>query len=226
MAFHTTIKIGYAMTAKIDCKHNHITIYQTNYQIINMKKITQSRLIQFGAEQFTYVNQIFGDLTIREIICEVYPSEHYELVALDDPEYDYHHVVIDKQTATKICSFERGYQDTVSNKNDCLCQMYSLLTYFDMQISTDSETNQKNMILMLRRILQNNEFITKIDEILLDPDNEKLWEITRTFKKNDKKYYVKMDKLKLFAKINRVLDDWNAFGFNYFIGEGDIVMAG
>jgi hypothetical protein len=78
----------------------------------------------------------------------------------------------------------------------------------------------------LRRILQNNEFITKIDEILLDPDNEKLWEITRTLKKNDRKYYVKMDIIKLLNKINRVLDDWNAFGFNYFIGEGDIAMAG
>ena len=187
-----------------------------------MKKITKSRLIQFGVVQFTYINQIFGDVGIREIISEIKPSEHFTLVALDDPEYDYHHVVIDNRTNTKICSIERGYQNTVVNKNDCLCQMYSLLTYYDIPISTDIATNQKNMTSLLRKIIQTPDFITKIDEILLNPDNAKIWEIARNIRKNDRKYYVKMHKLKLFTKINRVLNDWDTFGFKYFIGEGDL----
>ena len=42
-----------------------------------MSSCTDALLESFSKEHFTYINQIFGDQTIRQIISEVFPNKKY-----------------------------------------------------------------------------------------------------------------------------------------------------
>ena len=44
-----------------------------------MTDCSQEKLQQFGLQHYTYINQFFGDATVRAMIEEVYPNEIYKM---------------------------------------------------------------------------------------------------------------------------------------------------
>jgi len=181
---------------------------------------TNAKLKQFSLAHFTYINQFFGDQTVRELISEVFPNKKYIFGLVDTGEnfqHSHHHFLIDKKTKDNICSLEQGYQNLDVNKRDTLCQSYSLLTYFGIPIHADQQQRQMDMIALYRRILANPKFIKKLDEVIHDK-NDTLWTDYTHENGND---YVLMDKVHVLQKINEVLNIWERYGYWYFIGKGE-----
>jgi hypothetical protein len=196
------------------------------------------KLLAFSEKHYTYINQIFGDATVRKIIEEEYPTTWEFKVAKAGPEFgnSFHHTVRDReQPDLFICSGEDGVQDLHKNVNDTLCQSYSLMNYFEIPIQLSEEkgklnqiyheTNQMAMIQMYRDLLNGTlenyegidfkELLT--NEILSEPRNKKLW---RNFSSN-RGGYVNMKPEILFKNIEDLLDEWELFGYWFFIGKGE-----
>jgi hypothetical protein len=195
------------------------------------------KLLAFSKKHYTYINQIFGDASVRRIIEEEYPTTWEFKVAKAGPEFgnSFHHTVRDReQPDLFICSGEDGVQDLNKNVNDTLCQSYSLMNYFEIPIQLSEEkgklkqiyheTNQKAMIQMYRDLLDGNlenyegidfkEILT--NEILSDPRNKKLWRNFVNGKSN-----VNMKPEVLFKNIEDTLDEWEDYGYWFFIGKGE-----
>ena len=195
------------------------------------------KLLAFSKKHYTYINQIFGDASVRRIIEEEYPTTWEFKVAKAGPEFgnSFHHTVRDRDDPQLIvCSGEDGVQDLNKNVNDTLCQSYSLMNFFEIPIQLSEEkgklkqiyheTNQKAMIKMYRDLLDGNienyegidfkEILT--NEILSDKRNKKLWRNFVTGKGN-----LNMDPEVLFKNIEDTLDEWEDFGYWFFIGKGE-----
>jgi hypothetical protein len=187
---------------------------------------SKDSLEEFSKKHYTYINQIFGDATVRNIIEEEFPTTYAFEVEKTGADFDfsYHHTVKDKDNGQILCSVDDGYQNIYKNKNDTLCQSYSMLTYFDIDIPDDKKEKQMEMIKMYRDILNrriegfDNVDFKKIinDEILKVKGNKNLW---RNFVTN--RGYINMSKTKFFQNIEDTLDEWEKFGYWYFIGKGD-----
>lgn len=159
-------------------------------------------LIKFGRKNFTYINSFFGDITVRQIISELYPSKNLKLVAeqgTGEFEHSMHHVLF--KNDEKICSVEQGCQNIGSKRgkdcNDTLCQSYSLLNYF-IERKNEGRNNegiellhnkipirgtpywkyekQMMMINMYHQLINNEKFLKKLtdEETGLPPPNEVL----------------------------------------------------
>jgi len=186
-----------------------------------MTNCTNEKLLKFSKKHFTYINQIFGDETIRQIITEIFGNnvnKHLKFMVEKtnaDFEHSFHHVLFDKKKKNTICSVDNGFQNLNININDTLCQSYTLLTYFNKPINPSQKQRQMDMINMYREILSNERFIKELDGIIIK-ENNTLWiDYTST-----KKKYVPMNKVKIIKKIKEVLDEWEDYGFYYFIGNG------
>ena len=174
---------------------------------------------------------------MRRIIEEEYPTTWEFKVAKAGPEFgnSFHHTVRDREDPQLIvCSGIDGVQDLNKNVNDTLCQSYSLMNFFEIPIQLSEEkgklkqiyheTNQKAMIQMYRDLLDGNienyegidfkEILT--NEILSDKRNKKLWRNFVTGKGN-----LNMDPEVLFKNIEDTLDEWEEFGYWFFIGKGE-----
>lgn len=186
---------------------------------------TKRKLNNFGLKHYTYINQMFGDEAVREIIQEVYPNKYLELRSeMADDRFDpdsMHHYVYDKAKNRKICSVDtRGYQyqNVHKNKNDTLCQSYSLLFYFDKKIPKTNKGRHMEMVKMYRDLIGNKTLMKKInDEIIEDKRNKHLW---TDFTKRSGEEYVTMDLPTIVRHMNEVLNRWENYGYRYFIGEG------
>ena len=195
------------------------------------------KLLAFSKKHYTYINQIFGDASVRRIIEEEYPTTWEFKVAKAGPEFgnSFHHTVRDREDPQLIvCSGVDGVQDLNKNVNDTLCQSYSLMNFFEIPIQLSEEkgklkqiyheTNQKAMIQMYRDLLDGNienyegidfkEILT--NEILSDKRNKKLWRDFSTSRGN-----VNMDPEVLFQNIEDTLDEWEDYGYWFFIGKGE-----
>jgi hypothetical protein len=195
------------------------------------------KLLDFSKKHYTYINQIFGDAGVRQIIEEEYPTTWEFKVAKAGPEFgnSFHHTVRDReQPDLFICSGEDGVQDLNKNVNDTLCQSYSLMNFFEIPIQLSEEkgklkqiyheTNQRAMVQMYRDLLNGNidnyegidfkEILT--NEILSDKRNKKLWRNFITGKGN-----LNMDPEVLFKNIEDTLDEWEDYGYWFFIGKGE-----
>ena len=174
-------------------------------------------LYAFSLRHFTYINQIFGDQTVREIISEVYPNASFVFnVKVINKQGDFHHTLLCKKNkkTKEWCSVNEGYQNMEINVNDTLCQSYTLLHYLGFMLYFDSFESQMEMIKMYRWLLENSSFITALDDVI-HSENNHLWKNYST-----KKKYVKMDKEEILSSINSVLDEWEEYGYRYFIGNG------
>ena len=72
---------------------------------------TNEALEKFSMEHITYINQIFGDQTVRQIIKEVFPNRKFDFGIVEtgnEFEHSHHHFLIDKKTQQPICSVEQG----------------------------------------------------------------------------------------------------------------------
>ena len=187
---------------------------------------TKEKLEMFSKRHYTYINQIFGDATVRQIIEEEYPTTYkFEVEETGvDFEFSFHHTVKDKDDGHILCSVDEGYQDIYKNKNDTLCQTYSLMNYFDIDIPDDKKERQMEMIKMYRDILDGTlDNFDAIDfkdilnrEILSVNANKKLW---RNFVTG--RGFISMNKKTFFDNIYKTLDEWEDYGYWFFIGKGN-----
>jgi len=179
----------------------------------------------FSRAHMTYINQIFGDITVRQIIQELYPKQGFELVIMNTCFHSDHHVLA--KHGKILCSVEMGYQDPDTDINDTLCQSYSLMSYLELPFDTTPSIfateqqkyeKQLSMIKMYRKILKNKRFRTAFSNEVVYEENNRLWEDTV----NHKNAFYLIQNLKSGARIinniKKVLDAWEDFGWRYFIG--------
>jgi len=225
--------------------------------VVYIMLCSNTKLNKFSLDHFNYINQIFGDQTVRGIISNVFSNRKYgfriektikdsagnEISKTyiddedDDDDYDkeddenkiieLHHILYKndtngtkkrKKTITKtldnVCSYANGHQDNTVNINDTLCQSYSLLTYFDIPIHPDQKQRQMDMIKLYRHILQNTKFRKEFNNLKID----NTWGI---YDENDNLVeYIELTTEQILEKLWAILNDWENFGYLYFIGNG------
>jgi hypothetical protein len=211
-----------------------------SYHLEKIEKLpcTDEKLAIFGRAHYSYINQIFGDQSVRSIIQELIVKPGKLVVEKSGAEFEnsFHHVFkAGRKKADLVCSAIEGYQDIEVDENDTLCQSYSLMTYLQIPFDkTPSEhaSNQKkhskhlSMIAMYRDILKNKEFVKLFSEDLIFEENNELWQDTvdadNTFNIIEK-YNTGP---KIIEIIERVLDIWEKYGWMYFVGSGTCIMNG
>jgi hypothetical protein len=175
-------------------------------------------LSAFSLRHFTYINQIFGDQSVRAIISELFPNKMFTFhVKKINRQGDTHHTLLYAGKGKKRkewCSVNEGYQDMDKNVNDTLCQSYTLVHYLHYTLYPSSKENQMEMIKMYRWLLTKQCFVDAMDEII-HCDNDELW-LDYSEEEYDK--YLEMDKKDIFNVIKRVLNEWEEYGYQYFIG--------
>jgi len=198
-----------------------------------MSKCTEDVLKLFGKDHYTYINQIFGDLTVREIIKEIYAPRDWNFVAIPQTEGrfrgSYHHILEKKGKNGEIiqwCSVEEDFQVDI-NENDTLCQSYTLLKYLNKPIDKNMKKRQIEMVKMYRNILKRDDFkkeLSGIVEIMQKTikkikrkNNPTLWK-DYTYDKPEP--YLNKDYDVLYAEIQSVLEKWEKYGYLYFIKDG------
>lgn len=209
---------------------------------------SQEQLNEFSLEHFTFINQIFGDGTVRLIISEVFNNENYEfsvedVVSEELFEHGFHHILIDKNTKkTSYCSVDKSHQNMKINKNDTLCQSYTLLKYLGKPLD-DIFANKKlnrtektllvhdKMIKMYSEIISNEEFIEEFNKVnfygSVDSSGKKMFRnYSKTYEKDSKKYQkgepvaLNLYNHQIIEQIKDVLQKWHNYGYFYFIGTG------
>jgi len=186
---------------------------------------TERKLENFSLKHYTYINQIFGDMGVREIISEVFPHKSLDFrVEEASDEFETgsdHHILYDKKKKKSICSVVQGHQNMLKNKNDTLCQSYSLMTYFGKKISRVRKDRQRAMCRLYREMINTSEFTDKLrDEIIENKQNRNLWQ---DFTKKKKTTYVKMDMQVIRKNMLDVLNKWEEYGYMYFMDEGECI---
>jgi hypothetical protein len=176
--------------------------------------IDNKKLDKFSKDHFTFINQFFGDQTVREIIAQVFPNKKYRFEVEDFDKNSDHHVLYDIKKKTKVCSVQNGDQVIDVDKNDMLCQSYSLLTFFGERIKKDKKKRQMDMITMYNVILESREFRKVLEETIDIPNSA--W---RDYRKEGSPAFT-MTKKTFYTNIKRVLQHWQEYGYWYFIGEG------
>jgi hypothetical protein len=204
---------------------------------------TDEKLEIFGRAHYSYINQIFGDETVREFIQKTI-GKHLKglLVITPGARSGSHHIFkLDGRKKEEVCSYNLGYQDEKIDINDTLCQSYSLMTYFRIpfdqtpaRLSTDDQkrSRQMEMIKMYRWFLSNPKFVERfLAEFVFEGykrDKKRngnwgddVW-VDRIHHKNKfliiEKYLATPEKI--IENIHRVLNIWEAYGWMYFIGDG------
>ena len=135
---------------------------------MTVPKLSNNTLEQFGRKHLTYINQIFGDMTVREIISEVFPNKQYTFkVEQAGQGFEIntdHHILYDISNNQTVCSTKmrcNGHicQDIRRDVNDTLCQSYPL--FIAKKIKRGKKERQIEMVRMYREILNNELFIYK-----------------------------------------------------------------
>jgi len=196
----------------------------------------QTKLNAFSRNHFTYINQYFGNAAVRDIIMERYPSDKYtlisKLVTNDDFEEGYHHLVYDKENDKTICSVDDQKQQNPNiDKEDTLCQTYSLLTYLNFifpekgyQLPPRNESidykieKQRIMVRMYRDLLSDEELVKLFKNKLEYPY---VWFKNFIYYKNGEPVGSGFTIGMIITQIKKVLDIWEDYGFYAFIGKGN-----
>ena len=199
-----------------------------------MSKCTKNALGLFGNDHYTYINQIFGDETVRQIIKESYAPRDWNFVV----EYNVegfvdnspHHVLEKKGKNGEIikwCSVEEEFQNIIININDTLCQSYTLLKYLNKPIDKDMKKRQMEMVKMYRNILSNKYFKKELKKVYNQmkqlikktkiDDHPGIW-IDYTYEEPEP--YLNKEFNALYAEIHNTLDTWENYGYSYFIKKG------
>jgi hypothetical protein len=174
----------------------------------------REKLFEFSLDHYNYINQLLGDQTIREIIQEVYENKDWELITEESPDFDsFHHLLQGKGKKKKMqwCSVEEGLQDPETHPYDTLCQSYSVLKYLDGLDKTDTKLTKKvqmKMIDMWSKLIE----VPEIKEQIIDSVTQKQGG-KYVMENIDKKYRNR----KIIDKIKEVLDDWENYGYKYFM---------
>lgn len=204
------------------------------YHLEKIEKLpcTNEKLIIFGRANYSYINAIFGDLTVRSIIEEVMKKPGTLVAEPSGEEFENssHHVF--KSGRKKVCSVDELYQDRRVDENDTLCQSYSLMTYlripFDKTPSKDATVEQKHskhiaMIAMYRMILNNDKFVKLFNTEITYPsewidmvDDTNEFPIITKYKTGPQ----------ILKVVKKVLDIWEKYGWMYYVGDGTCIARG
>jgi hypothetical protein len=172
-----------------------------------------TRLENFSKEHFTFINQVFGDQTVREVIAQVFPNEKYRF-EIEEYETSHHHVLYDIKKRKTVCSFKSKVQNMNLDINDTLCQSYSLLTFFNLKIDEDRVNRQMDMINMYETILKSKDFRKTLEETIDIPN--RAWSDYRT----EGNPPLTLQKSSFYSAIKRTLNHWREYGYHFFIGQG------
>lgn len=198
-----------------------------------MKKLpSKSELIEFSNRHYTYINQIFGDQNVREDIEKAFPefakkNVSFQEDACSDFDEGQHWMTRNVETGEVFCSVEEDIQNLNINKNDTLCQSYSLMKFFHEHLGEGCESEiqkkrQMTMIKMYKKLLNNSLIIQSLSEFYHDknPDWKDYTKYNCRTGKYPNLYERGKDVYYLIRQIHNVLDYWESDGFNYFIGNG------
>ena len=72
------------------------------------EQCTQRKLNSFSQKHYTYINQIFGDMAVREVIAEKFPHKYFvfDVAKADEADFDAdsdHHFIYDTKNDEYIC---------------------------------------------------------------------------------------------------------------------------
>jgi hypothetical protein len=203
------------------------------------------KLEKFSRMQYSYINQVFGDRTVRGYISALYPNPNYRFFVELTAKYDRHHVLkkIPQEPGTGTtkpkpkrefwCSVDNGLQDDRINENDTFCQTYTLMEYLHVPIPEDQKEKQMEMIRMYRDLLSRKDFIEGRVVKWTKKGNPKktlhglsaidtsAWKDTTDGTEKD--FPTEIDDI--VEKIEETLDEWEAYGYHYFIGNGQCPPA-
>jgi hypothetical protein len=113
-------------------------------------------------------------------------------------------------------------QDIRRDINDTLCQSYSLLIYRKKKIKRSKKERQVEMVRMYREILNNEMFIYKLKkEIISNYKNIGIW--SNFVKDKDGRSKLEMDEETILHNIHDALNNWEDYGYMYFIGKGKVI---
>ena len=174
---------------------------------------TNEKLEKFSLEHFTFINQFFGDQVVREVIAKCFPNDKYTFSVDKVGDNLFHHVLIGKKNK-RVCSFEKGHQNMDVDKNDTLCQSYSLLTFLGARIKKDKKQKQMDMIAMYQVLLEDKDFKKKLSETIDIPNS--VW---KDYRKEGAPTFVITERA-FFSNVKQVLKKWKEYGYWYFIGDG------
>jgi hypothetical protein len=203
---------------------------------------TNEKLVEFGKRHYTYINQFFGNQDVRDMISAEFNNPKYEFDVEKVTEGHFagtdHHrlkVVKDGGIDEYVCSVDDGHQNTDKDKNDNLCQSYSLLSYFGIHIPEDKREQQMAMISLYRYLITNPIFKENFKKLLFglyqqkdgtyshfndaEPEN-RLHDYTLAgdpiieIKDRDTPRH-------LLTRISHTLKQWEKYGYHYFIGNGE-----
>lgn len=195
-----------------------------------MNKCSEYNLELFSYEHYTYINQIFGDENVREIIKESYTERDWDFAVEEagvEFEYSNHHVLTKsgkKEEDDKWCSVGKGFQNIFINKNDTLCQSYTLMKYLNKPIPMGMKQRQMEMIKMYRNIIKRSHFKTELRGMveIMQKSLKKKKKNTVLWKDYTTARNTKLNKTyeKIYEEIIKVLDKWEKYGYLYFMKEG------
>lgn len=167
-------------------------------------------MIKFSRDHFTYINQIFGDLTLRDVIQEECPSPDgwvlsVEKIGGDDDSYHHH---LRDVSGFKWCSIDSELQDLVMHPNDTLCQSYTLMKYLGTPLpSTLDISVQRRMVDMYRLLLKNPVIRGQIvDAVCQKRGGVYVQSVPLAYRGT-----------RVLSKVGVVLCDWEKYGYAYFL---------
>ena len=201
--------------------------------------VTTKMLEDFSMDHYTYINQIFGDQTLRKFIAEMpknrfsnlfpgskpFPRVEYGIVTTEGFESEDHHVVDLGKDGTWCSVDSDTFQDITINKNDTLCQSYSLLKSFGglEGYVADAGNAEQHKEIQLRMIALYTRIINVKPPSGRSPTLFKKWlekyDLSE-WDNNDNEPLSRMKPDEIIRNIKRVLDEWNDYGYYYFIGDG------
>tara|TARA_Y100001935_G_C17277838_1_gene495723 strand:+ start:16 stop:933 length:918 start_codon:yes stop_codon:yes gene_type:complete len=197
---------------------------------------TYEDLVEFSNYYQTYINQVFGDETVREEVQKILkPRSQWEIaeaIPADDNAFEsgddsMHHILRKKAKKDVIwCSDAINYQNTDINKNDTLCQSYTLLKLSgkldNYKALPENEENhiaiQKEMIKLYRRIINDKKFTKFIDKVLGYTEEYSVapW---IDFTEPNNPHLKELKGKEMIEKIKTTLDMWEKYGHLYLVGD-------
>ena len=206
-------------------------------EILESLPCSNEKLEIFGRAFDSYINQIFGDQTVRDVIQEYKRRKGRLMFEKSGAEFghSFHHFYqSNEKSISKVCSVDERYQDIKVDINDNLCQSYSLMTYlgipFDKTPSKKASSKikqgrQMKMIKMYRDFLDDDEFMKIFAYEFIHKKNDRKWK--DTVDKDNKFFIVKVYRTadKIVKNIRRVLDVWERYGWMFFVRKGECIKG-